>query len=251
MIRFYTFVRREVERFLRIPIQTLISPWISAFLYIFIFGSVIGSRIHLFDNFSYIDFVLPGILMMNVVSSAFGQSSSSLYFQRFTHSIEEILTAPISYLEMILGYIIGSVIRSLIVAGGIFVLALFFTKTNMDHFFLFIFFIIIVSIIFSLLGLIIGLWAEKFEHLSVLQTFIITPLLYVGGVFNSVEMLPSTLQTVIKFNPFFYMINGLRYSMISFSESNILGSMFLLIVLAVILFLLVFMLFTKGYKLRS
>ena len=251
IVRFYTFTKREFDRFFRIPVQTLVSPWISALLFIFIFGSVIGSRIQLFSDFRYIDFVLPGILMMNVVVSAFGQSSSSLFFQRFTRSIEEVLTAPISYLEMVLGYILGAIIRSMVVATGIFILGLFFTSANLDHIFIFFFYIIIVSIIFSLLGLLIGLWAEKFEHLNVLQVFVITPLLYVGGVFSSIEMLPETLQKIAKLNPFFYMINGLRYSMISFKESDVLFGSLFLILFAAILFVWVLLLFRKGYKLRS
>ena len=250
-IRFYTFVRREFERFLRVPIQTLISPWISALLFIFVFGYVLGRRIELLPGVEYVDFVLPGILMMNIIGGAFGQSSSSLFFQKFTRVIEEILTAPLSYVEMIFGYIVGAIVRSLAVGAGIYVLALFFTRANMDHIGLFFFYIIIVSIIFGLLGLLIGLWAEKFEQLNVLQTFVITPLIYVGGVFNSVHMLPPALQTFTKFNPFFYMIDGLRYSMISFHESSIIGGAALLVGLMVVLFVWVFILFKRGYKLRK
>lgn len=250
-IRFYTFVRREFERFLRVPVQTLVSPWVSALLYIFIFGYIIGGRIDLIAGVQYIDFVLPGILMMNIIAGAFGQSSSSLFFQRFTKAIEEILTAPLSYTEMILGYILGAVIRACTVGAGIFMIALFFTSANLDHVLLFFFYILIVSIIFGLLGLLIGLWAEKFEHLTVLQIFIITPLIYVGGVFNSIQMLPESLQTVARLNPFFYIVDGLRYSMISFHESSILGGAIFLTVVAIVLFIWTFMLFKKGYKLRK
>ena len=250
-ISFYTFVRREFERFLRVPIQTLVSPWISALLYIFIFGYVIGQRIQFFENIDYIDFVLPGVLMMNIIFGAFGQSSSSLYFQRFSRAIEEILTAPLSYTEMILGYVIGAVIRSLAVGAGVYVIALLFTEANMDHAVLFFFYVVIVAVIFSLLGLLVALWSEKFEHLSVLQTFVITPLIYIGGVFNSISMLPEQLQIFTRLNPFFYMVDGLRYSMISYSESNLAGGVVFLILLALILFFWVFRLFHKGYKLRT
>ncbi|MFH1404564.1 MAG: ABC transporter permease [Patescibacteria group bacterium] len=250
IIPLYTFVRREFERFLRVPIQTLASPWISASLYILVFGVVIGSRIQFSSDFSYIDFVLPGILMMNIITAAFGQSSASLYFQRFSRAIEEILTAPLSYTQMIIGYMTGALVRAMIVAFGIFILALFFTKANMDHVGAFFFYVIIVSLIFSLLGLLVGLWAEKFEHLSVLQTFIITPLMYVGGIFNSISMLPESIQPIAKLNPFFYMVDGLRYSMISFSESNLMFGVIFLLGLFILLFVLVFSLFKKGYKLR-
>jgi ABC-2 type transport system permease protein len=250
-IRLGTVTRREVQRFMRIPIQTLISPWISALLYIFIFGYVIGQRINLFDNIDYIDFVLPGILMMNIVTSAFGQASSSLYFHRFTHSIEEMLVSPLSFLEMVLGYIIGAIARAVTVGAGVYVLALFFTSANMAHVGLFLFYAIITSVIFALLGLLVGLWADKFEHLTILQTFVITPLIYVGGVFNSISMLPESLQTISKFNPFFYIVDGLRYAMIDYSESNLAFGAILLTSVALILLIIVVGLFRKGWRLRN
>ncbi len=249
--RLSTVVRREVQRFLRIPIQTLVSPWISATLYILVFGVIIGSRITFFDDISYIDFVLPGILMMNLVMSALGQSSSSLYFQRWTKVIHEMLTSPLSYAEMIIGYILGAVSRSVIVGAGIYVLALIFTQANLAHVGAFIFYVIVTAMIFSLVGLLVGLWAEKFEHLNILQTFIITPLIYVGGVFNSVDMLPESLQPIAKLNPFFYMVDGLRYSMIGFTESNLIGGAVGLSVGALVLFGIVWTLFKRGWKLRS
>ena len=152
---------------------------------------------------------------------------------------------------MILGYVIGAVIRSLAVGAGVYVIALLFTEANMDHAVLFFFYVVIVAVIFSLLGLLVALWSEKFEHLSVLQTFVITPLIYIGGVFNSISMLPEQLQIFTRLNPFFYMVDGLRYSMISYSESNLAGGVVFLILLALILFFWVFRLFHKGYKLRT
>jgi len=138
-IRLYTFSRREVERFLRVPVQSLVSPWISGSLFIYIFGFVIGGHITFLDGISYIDFVFPGIVMMNIISASFGQSAFSLYFQRFSKSIDEILTSPLSYSEMITGYILGSVLRSVAVAAGLFALAIIFTSTAINNYFLFIF----------------------------------------------------------------------------------------------------------------
>lgn len=251
IVRLTTVSRREIERFLRIPIQTLVSPWISATLYILVFGVIIGSRINFLEGISYIDFVFPGILMMQLINGAFGQTSSSLYFQRWTHVIDEMLSSPLSYSEMIFGYLIGAVARALMVGAGIYVVALLFTQTTPVHPFLFFFYVIVISVIFSFIGLIVGLWAEKFEHLNVLQAFILTPLMYVGGVFNSIDMLPESMQTIARFNPFFYMVDGLRYSMISYSESSrTLGALGLLSV-AVILFAVVWNLFHKGWKLRA
>jgi ABC-2 type transport system permease protein len=251
MTRLVTVSRREIQRFLRIPIQTLVSPWISATLYILVFGVIVGSRISFLEGIDYIDFVLPGILMLQLVNGALGQSSTSLYFQRWTHVIDEMLTSPLSYAEMIFGYIIGGVSRALAVGFGIYVIALLFTDATPAHIPAFLFYVVIISIIFSLFGLLIGLWAEKFEHLNVFQTFIITPLIYVGGVFNSIDMLPETIRPLARLNPFFYMVDGLRYSMISFSESPLLAGAIGLCVIAVFLFVLVWVLFHRGWKLRS
>lgn len=251
MIRLTAVSKREIQRFLRIPIQTLMSPWISATLYILVFGVIVGSRIDFLENIDYIDFVLPGILMLQLVNGALGQSSSSLYFQRWTHVIDEMLTSPLSYAEMIFGYMIGAVVRALAVGAGIYVIALLFTDATPAHIPLFFFYVVVISIIFSLAGLLIGLWAEKFEQLNVLQTFLITPLIYVGGVFNSIDMLPVSVQPWARLNPFFYMVDGLRYSMISYSESPLVAGAIGLSLTAIVLFFLVWILFHRGWKLRS
>lgn len=250
-IRLMTAVRRETERFMRVPIQTLASPWISAVLYIFIFGSVIGERINFLEGISYIDFVLPGVLMLNLIQGAFGQSSSSLFFHKFTNTIQEILVTPLSYMEMVLGYVLGAIARAVVVGTGIYVLALLFTQASMAHFGLFLLFTIAVSVIFALIGLLVALWAKKFEHLTVLQTFVITPLIYFGGMFNSIDMLPPALRTAAQFNPFFYMVDGLRYSMIDYSESNLLLGAVGLTLAAIILFLVVTYLFRIGWRMRK
>lgn len=251
LTRLSTVTRREIQRFLRIPIQTLISPWISATLYILVFGVIIGSRINFIEGVDYIDFVFPGILMMQLIIGSFGQSSHSLYFQRWTKVIEEMLTSPLSYTEMIFGYIIGAIARALAVGAGIYVIALLFTDATPAHTLLFFFYVLIVAIIFSLLGLIVGLWADKMEHLTILQTFIITPLMYVGGVFNSIDMLPANVQWLVRLNPFFYIVDGLRYSMIGYSESPLIAGAIFLAVLAAILFSIVWVLFHRGWRLRS
>jgi ABC-2 type transport system permease protein len=250
LLRLATVSRRETERFMRIPIQTLLSPWISATLYILVFGVIVGSRIDFLEGINYIDFVLPGIIMLQLVNGAMGQSSTSLYFQRWTHVIDEILTSPLSYAEMIFGYIIGAVTRALAVGSGIYVIALLFTDATLAHIVPFFFYVVIISIIFALIGLLIGLWAEKFEHLSVVQSFIINPLIYISGAFNSIDMLPASLQGLARWNPFFYMVDGLRYSMISFSESPLRAGAIGLTFAAFGLFVVVWVLFHRGWKLR-
>lgn len=245
-----TFIRKEYERMMRVPIQTLVTPWISALLYIFVFGNIVGKRID-FGAVEYIDFVLPGILMMNVIMSSFSHSSSSLYFARFIKSIEEILTAPFSFMEMIVGYVLGGVTRGLIVGGGIFVISVLFSAANIAHLGLFLAYIVAVSIIFSLLGLIVGLWAKGFEQLGVLNTFVITPLTFLGGAFYSIEMLPPTFRAFTVWNPMFYFIDGIRYSMIGVREGSALVGAGVILGLIVLLGGTVWYLFKTGWRLRE
>lgn len=246
-----TFVRREVERFLRVSIQTLVSPWISALLYIFIFGFVVGRSIDVIAGVRYIDFVLPGVLMLNIIGAAFGQSSSSLYFQRFAKHIEEVLVAPLSYFEMIIGYVFGAIARSVAVGFGIFLIAVFFSAANLAHVGLFLFYIVAVSIIFSFLGLLVALWSDSFEQLNILNTFVITPLTFLGGVFNSIHMLPEKMQVVMRFNPFFYFVDGIRYSMIGVREAN--TAIGLAVIFGLILFFggATWYLFRIGWRIRT
>lgn len=250
MIRLKSATYREVQRFFRIPIQTLISPWISALLYILVFGVIIGSRIDFLESISYIDFVFPGVLMLQLIGGAFGQSSSSLFFHRWIKTIEEMLSAPLSYIEIVLGYVIGAVARGLVVGAGVYGIALIFTSATPNNPLFFLYYLVLISVLFSLVGLLVGLWADKMEQLGVLQTFVITPLIYVGGVFNSIDMLPENVQWLIRINPFFYMVDGIRYSMIGYSEGSLLYGTIGLTAFTIFLFIVVVQLFKKGWKLR-
>ncbi len=246
----YTMVRREVLRTFRVVVQTLMAPVISAALYIFIFGVVIGSTIDTILGKPYITFVFPGILMLSVINAAFSSSSSSFYFARFTRSIEELLVAPLSYLEIIIGYVLGAIVRSLIVASLIVLVGIAFGAVTLTNPLLFALYIMGVAGIFSLLGLLVGLWAKNFEQLSVLNTFVITPLTYLGGIFYSVTMLPSTAALVTSVNPFFYFVDGIRFSMIGVSESNLLIGALVIVSLLLALGTLVFFLFKSGWRVR-
>lgn len=247
----YNFIRQEASRLYRVWMQTLLTPWISALLYILIFGEVVGRRIGSIAGVSYIDFVVPGLLMMNVMQSALMHTSSSLYFQRFAKHIEEILTAPLSYAEMITGYIAAAILRGLAVAAGVYIIALLFTVTSVNHIFLFIFYSISVALIFAFLGLLVGLWADSFEQLAMPQTFLIMPLTFLGGLFNSIHMLPDRFQILVRLNPFFYFVDGLRYSMIGVSESNRLVGLILIFGLILGLGSWVWYLFKNGYKIKT
>src|SRR5471032_3657928 len=170
----WTMVRREVSRMMRVPIQAFIAPWISALLFIFIFGYVVGGRISTIGGHRYLEFVLPGILLMNIVNASFLQSSSAIYFARFLHFIEETLVSPLSYVEMIAGSLAVVVVRSTVTAIGILIIGLAFGATSITSIPAFLFWVVSVSMIFGLLGIVIGLWAKSFEQLNVLTVFFIT-----------------------------------------------------------------------------
>ncbi|MCF7815647.1 MAG: ABC transporter permease [Candidatus Pacebacteria bacterium] len=247
----YTMIRREVERTMRVIVQTLISPVVSAALYIFIFGHVIGTRISDVAGVPYITFVFPGILMLSIINVSFSSSSSSLYFARFMKSIDEILIAPFSYIEMIFGFMLGSVIRAVIVAILIVCVGTLFGAVSLEQPLLFIFYIVAVSGIFSLLGILVALWAQGFEQLSILNTFFITPLTYLGGIFYSITMLPPLAQTITRANPFFYFVDGLRSSMTGVHEANAILGLVIIFGILSTLTLLVVHLFKIGWRIRA
>ena len=250
-IGLYTMMRREASRMARIPIQAFIAPWISALLFIFIFGFVIGGRISQIGGHKYLEFVLPGILMMNIINAAFIQSSTAIYFSRFIKFVEEMLVAPLSYVEMIVGSLSVVVLRATLTGIGILMMGIAFGATHIASWPLFIFWVVSVSAVFGLLGLIVGLWSKSFEQLNMPVVFFLTPLSMVGGVFNTVSMLPSWLRWLAFANPFFYFINGIRGSMIGVDESPPgVGIAFTLVLLAV-LGTVVWRLYSKGYGLRE
>lgn len=246
-----TIVRREISRMMRVPIQVFGAPWISALVFILVFGFVVGGRISTIGGHRYIEFVLPGVVMLNIVNASFLQSSSAIYFSRFLRFIEETLVSPMSYVEMIAGSLVVVVARSVMTAIGILVIGLLFGATSIVSFPAFLFWVVSVSIIFGLLGIVIGLWAKSFEQLSVLTVFFITPLSMVGGVFNTIGMLPGWLHWLAYANPFFYFINGLRHSMIGFSETPAALGYGLTITATIVMFLWVLRLYSKGYGLRE
>jgi ABC-2 type transport system permease protein len=252
-IGLWTIIRREWSRVMRVPIQAFLAPWISALLFIFIFGFVVGGNIRQIGGHRYIEFVLPGVLMLNVVNAAFLQSTSQIYFQRFLRYIEETLVSPLSYVEMIVGSLAMTIVRSIVTATGILLIGWAFGATSLANIPEFLFWVVGVAVIFGLLGIIVGLWANNFEQLTMLNVFFITPLSMVGGVFNTVSMLPNWMKWIAWGNPFFYFVNGLRHSMIGFSD----GADVVPIGVAVTLGLVAVMgvgvwrLFAVGYGLRE
>lgn len=250
-IGLYTMLRREYERTLRVAIQTLVAPVISAALYIFIFGTVIGTRIDDFAGVPYISFVFPGILMLSIINASFASASSSLYFARWTRSIEEILISPFAYIEMLIGYVGSAIVRSLMVALLILLVGLLFGAVTLVNPIGFVLYVGGIAAIFAMLGILTALWAESFEQLQSLNTFVITPLTYLGGIFYSVTFLPELAATITKYNPFFYFADGIRSSMIGYSEANTLVGLGVIIGLVLVLGFVVTHLFQKGWKIRA
>lgn len=250
-IGLYTFISREVGRTFRAWVQNLGAPWSAALLYILIFGHIIGSRITAIHGVPYIDFVLPGIVMMNMMASAFSHASFSVFIMTWMRSIDELLVAPFSYLEMIVGFVVGGVMRAIIVGIGVYLMAIFFTSATIAHFWSMLFYAFFISVIFSFAGMLVALWSKTFEQLSLPTIFIITPLTFLGGVFNSIDMMPAALQWVVRLNPFFYFVDGLRYAMIGVRESNEFIGYAVIVVLTLGLGYLTWYLFKIGWRIRE
>ena len=250
-IGLFTMFRREVERTMRVAVQTLVAPVVSAALYIFIFGTVIGTKIDDFAGVPYISFVFPGVLMLSIINASFASASSNLYFMRFTRGIEEVLISPFSYLEMLLGFVGSAIARALMVAGLILCVGLAFGAVSLVNPLVFVGYVSAIAAIFAMLGIIVALWAEGFEQLQVLNTFVITPLTYLGGIFYSVTMLPPLAASITVFNPFFYFADGVRSSMIGYSEANAAVGLAVTLGLVLLLGIIVTRLFQKGWKIRA
>jgi len=251
LIPLVTIIRREVVRFLRIWTQSLIPPILTSTLFILIFGYSLGSRISEVGGVSYLEFILPGLLMMGVIMSAYAASSFSLFIQKFHGSIQELLVAPIAYWQIIAGLTISAMIRAFIVGVGILVVSLLFTPVSIYNVWILFSFILLVSMLFSFAGIATALWANNFDQMSVFSTFLITPLTYLGGVFYSISMLPPFWANVARFNPILYMVDGFRYGFIGVSDIPILYSFGLVFILTAIFFAICVQMFKTGYNLRT
>ncbi len=250
-IGFRSLVKREITRYFVVFSQTILPPLISSSLFVFVFGFSIGRNLEMSGGVTYLKFLVPGLVMMHLIESAYTNCSSSLFISRWHNIIQELLLSPLSYFEMVLGLLIGGVTRGLIVGTGVYAMTLFFTRFWFHDPLVVAYFFLMVTFIFSCLGLIVGLWAEGFEKLSFWGTFVLTPLIYFGGVFHSIEMVPGPLQIVTRCNPIFYLVSGLRYGMIGVADADVRVSMILAAVMAAGLFWFVERLFRTGYKLRS
>lgn len=220
-IAFSTIVRKEFRRFLRIWTQTLVPPAITMALYFVIFGTLIGSRIGEMGGYSYMEFVVPGLIMMSVVTNSYGNVVSSFFGAKFQRFIEEILVSPMSNSIVLWGYVAGGVARGLLVGIIVTLLSLFFTKLQVHNIAVTIGIVVMTSVLFSMFGFINAVFANSFDDIAIVPTFILTPLTYLGGVFYSISLLPDFWAGVSQINPMLYVVNAFRYGILGVSDVNV------------------------------
>ena len=221
LISFSTIVIKEVSRFMRIWLQTIVPPAVSMTLYFIVFGQLIGPRIGSMHGVGYIDFICPGIIMMAIINNSYANVVSSFFSAKFQRHIEEILVAPVSSFTIMAGFVTGGAARGLAVGVVVTLIALYFTDLHIANYLIVITVVILTAVLFSIAGLLNAIFAKKFDDISIVPTFILTPLIYLGGVFYSIELLPGIWQTVSLFNPILYMVNAFRYGMLGVSDINI------------------------------
>ncbi|HEY8108658.1 MAG TPA: ABC transporter permease [Patescibacteria group bacterium] len=249
--RFSTVLKREFTRYWNIKRQTLLTPLLNTYLYIGIFGAALGSRVGDLEGFSYIVFILPGLVMMALAMGAFENNSSSLFQMRFMRAIDDQLASPLSSLELLAAYTLGGLIRGSIVAGITLVTASFLIDLPLADPVLFFGGLLSVGLFFALLGVLAGVLADQFDQISLYTSFILQPLIFLGGVFYSVSLLPEVFQTISHFNPLFYMINLVRHGMLGASDVDPWLSLGLVLLGCVVMFLVNYRIFQTGYRLRS
>ncbi|WP_018152118.1 ABC transporter permease [Leeia oryzae] len=250
MTGFYTLFYKEVLRFWKVSLQTILAPVITALLYLTIFGHAIGSHVKVYNSVPYNGFLVPGLVMMAMLQNAFSNTSSSLIQSKITGNLVFILLPPLSHFEFFMAYVLAAVVRGLVVGAGVFVVAIWFVPVSLPHPLWSILFGLLGSIMLGILGLIAGIWAEKFDQLAGFQNFIIMPLTFLAGVFYSIHSLPEVWQQFSHLNPFFYMIDGFRYGFIGASDVPVWQSLAVVSGCTFVLTVIALQLIKTGYKLR-
>lgn len=245
-----TLIRKEVDRFLRIWTDSLLPPVITMALYFIIFGHLIGPRIGDIEGIPYIQYIAPGLIMMPIITGSFANVAFSLYLAKFGRNIEELLVAPVPNIIVLLGYIIGGSARGLLTGFLVTLVTLFFTHIHLYHPFLMLFVVVCCSVLFSTLGFINAVYAKSFDDVTLIPTFILTPLTFLGGMFYSIKILPPIWQHLSLINPILYIINLFRYSLLNVTDVNIYIGLIMLVSLCVILFLYALWLLKHGVNLK-
>jgi len=250
-IRFLSLLRREINRFMKIKRQTLAAPLLETFLYISVFGAALGSRIDELHGVDYVVFIIPGLIMMAWAINTFSNNSSSLLQQKFQRSIDDQLSSPASPIELLLAFTFGGFLRGMIVATLTFAVASVLVDIPVEHPLVLLPALFLVGFFFAQLGVLVGLRAEQFDDVSFYQTFILTPLIFLGGVFYSASLLDEPFRTLTRFDPVYYMIGLVRYGFLGYAEASVTLSLAFLLVAAAVLFAINYRLFARGYRLRA
>jgi ABC-2 type transport system permease protein len=250
-VGFMTIVRKEYGRIMRIWVQTIVPPVITVSMYFIIFGTLIGERIGPMAGFDYMQYIAPGLIMMSVINNSFGNVVSSFFGAKFGKHIEEMLVSPLPNWLIILGHVTGGVIRGLLVGLLVTVIALFFTDLAVNNLAITVSTVLLTAVVFSLAGLINAIFARDFEGISIIPTFVLAPLTYLGGVFYSIDLLPSPWQQLSQLNPILYMVNAFRYGILGTSDVSILTSFSIIIGFGVVLYAIAIYLMNKGTGMRS
>ncbi|MFW2440224.1 MAG: ABC transporter permease [Arenicellales bacterium] len=246
-----TIVKREITRFMRIWPQTILPPAITMTLYFIIFGNLIGKRIGTMDGFSYMEFIVPGLIMMSVITSSYANVVSSFFSMKFQRSIEELLIAPVPNFIILAGFVSGGVARGLIVGAIVTIIALIFTGLSIDNYLITSVVILLTAILFSLAGMINAVFARNFDDISIIPTFVLTPLTYLGGVFYSIKLLPEFWQQVSLINPVLHMVNAFRYGVLGKSDLSIIYAFIIILAFITVLTAATLYLLKNGSGIRN
>jgi ABC-2 type transport system permease protein len=247
----WTLFQKEVRRFLRVPGQTLLSPVITTALYFVVFGYSLGGRLREIEGVPYARFIVPGLVTLGVVTNAYLNSASSMFVMKIQGTITDLLVSPLSYGEILAGFVLAAVLRGLLVGGVMWGVAGAFSGFDVAHPLLALALVVLAAVAFSALGLMTAIWASSFEQVNFFPTFFITPLTFLGGVFYSIEMLPGPLRAFTQVNPVFYMVDGVRYGMLGISDASPAAGTALLGALAAAAVAGAYAMLRSGYKLRG
>ncbi|MCX6820236.1 MAG: ABC transporter permease [Candidatus Adlerbacteria bacterium] len=245
-ISYYTMLRKEFVRMVRIWSQTLLPPVVTTGLYFIVFGSFIGSQLQAIHGFSYMQFIVPGLIMMSVITSSYMNTVSTFYFAKWQRNLDEVLVSPTPDWVVIAGYVSGGVMRGLLVGTLVLIVSLFFTHLIIYNIAVLLCAVVLTSVMFSLAGLVNGIFAKGFDGISIVPTFVLTPLTYLGGIFYSIDQFPPFWRAVSLFNPILYIVNAFRYGFLGFSDVSIATSFTLLIGITLVLAVTALVLFKRG-----
>lgn len=250
-VGYVTIVRKEITRILRIWGQTIVPPAITMSLYFIIFGELIGSRIGNMAGFTYMQYIVPGLVIMSVITNSYGNMVSSFFGAKFGKHIEELLISPLPNWIIMAGYVTGALVRGLMVGFVVLLVSLFFTHLQVTNVLVAISVLLLTAIVFSLAGMINAIFAQKFDDIAIIPTFILAPLTYLGGVFYSIDLLPEFWQKVSVFNPILYMVNGFRYGILGVSDVSLLQTYLVILVAGTLLFSWCLWLLHRGVGMRT